>query len=1284
MSRKAAHLSAPPPDTPSAAPSLIQRSLIIILSWLPAVLSLFGILVLMQQYQLDLSTLLIWLGCVGLLALYHILAGDARYHLWTWYLSVGLLMCWLTLGLPAALVLALVAPGVALGVWWCCAEFFSFPMLPQDRISAFVGIRSGIGVVFLLVAHGLYLLLKGQLPLTTITVSDILPLGSVFFIVALGLQILVTAYVNRQRSVNWRDDLWDGLIFIPVAALTPIILYQLGYILFLVVLLIIGLHTIRYRYIGKSDRHYREFQQKLNLLNTFAPRITPYQSESNGMQAVCQAALAVTHSQEAGVFLLDRVNQCFQLYASVDITPQGRYMLESTLLLPTQWPFIMADPSQQVRETLHEVTAPGGQPRRATALPLRHGGSLLGCLVINTAPDYTLPQTDLTLLIILANYAAGSLNSANVVQELESYVFETTHLLSLSRATANINLGNSDNFDYIAAAVSQMVNVQWVMLLLADNSGIPARILGQVRAEISHDAEQVLRLPEFLAFDNMTPSGMYVYRAEDESCSEGLQALMAQDGLDAVVLVPLTTQNALLGAIMLGTTENQKLTGREERLLEVVASQIAQHLQLAWLYQMTRQMLNQRGKQLTVIEEIARQISGSRDFNDIIYNVLNAAIQTTQASMAVLALVTDTGDYWTIIHYYDEQGQFQRKFAPQAKDTGTIGRAIRTGKTLLIVDNTQDPDYLTTPPARYSSSLVVPLYRDQMPVGALNVESIYPSFFTQEQAGFLHNLGEHALISIENARLLEKLNYQVETLRSLRELSLFLSSAVDTSSVIRAVLGAAMAILHSQNAVLYRYHKLTDQLVGQWSIWIQNSEADSGVMERVARQAILTEEIQAILNVDDQPALAGEDPLMYRSMIVVPIIRGDEITEVLCVAFSEPHFFQERDVSTLSWLASQTARHLENAMLHQQIRDASSRMKAILDTTRDGVILLDRNGSLAEANPAAEKLMGFDLSNHRQSRFTDLLNSVEITNQENAAYSKEELTNLARIIRLEPGRIMQRQFEREIRPNEFIYIQEIGSPVFDEHNEIKGWLLILRDITEEKALEAYRDEITHMIVHDLRGPLASIESGVRIVEENLPELENSDLIQTTLQLSRKSAEDLMELVNTILDIAKLENKQMPLAQELTLVRELFQYAYEALLPALQKSGVEVSLVVPEDLPLVYVDARLVQRVLVNLLENARRFTPTGGHIQISAARQDRRRMLILVSDTGPGIPASERESIFEKYRQIRGSQPQRGGKGTGLGLTFCKLVVEAHSGRIWVADDGPLPGACFAFTLPIA
>jgi signal transduction histidine kinase len=113
-----------------------------------------------------------------------------------------------------------------------------------------------------------------------------------------------------------------------------------------------------------------------------------------------------------------------------------------------------------------------------------------------------------------------------------------------------------------------------------------------------------------------------------------------------------------------------------------------------------------------------------------------------------------------------------------------------------------------------------------------------------------------------------------------------------------------------------------------------------------------------------------------------------------------------------------------------------------------------------------------------------------------------------------------------------------------------------------------------------------------------------------------------------------------------------------------------------------IDPVIIQRVLVNLLDNALRHTPASGKILIAAQRNGRN-VILRVADSGAGIPPEERERIFERFRQVKENIPVRGSKGTGLGLTFCKLAVEAHDGHIWVEAHGPLPGASFVVSLPM-
>ena len=119
--------------------------------------------------------------------------------------------------------------------------------------------------------------------------------------------------------------------------------------------------------------------------------------------------------------------------------------------------------------------------------------------------------------------------------------------------------------------------------------------------------------------------------------------------------------------------------------------------------------------------------------------------------------------------------------------------------------------------------------------------------------------------------------------------------------------------------------------------------------------------------------------------------------------------------------------------------------------------------------------------------------------------------------------------------------------------------------------------------------------------------------------------------------------------------------------------------VADDIAMVSVDADMIRRVLTNLLENAVKYTPAGSQIYVGA-REEAGAVLMWVQDTGPGIPLSERERIFDKYTRLHGKS---GTRGLGLGLAFCRMAVQAHGGRIWV-EDGPEGGACFKFTLPVS
>jgi signal transduction histidine kinase len=245
-------------------------------------------------------------------------------------------------------------------------------------------------------------------------------------------------------------------------------------------------------------------------------------------------------------------------------------------------------------------------------------------------------------------------------------------------------------------------------------------------------------------------------------------------------------------------------------------------------------------------------------------------------------------------------------------------------------------------------------------------------------------------------------------------------------------------------------------------------------------------------------------------------------------------------------------------------------------------------------------------------------------------------------------------------------------------------LVVWRDRTEDHKLEAMRRELSSMVVHDLRNPITSIISGMRVLQDLLADSEaDRTRISEVIQIAQTSAGNMLNLVQSLLDVSRLEQSEIALDCTSLSLADAIDNAITSVLALALSAKITIETHAPTDLPAVWFDDEKMQRVLVNLLDNALRHTPYGGAITIDARHQaDENVALVRVEDTGPGIAPEARSRIFDKFIQLDQSV-LRGHKGTGLGLTFCKMVIEAHGGRIWV-EEGAMGGAAFCFTAPIA
>lgn len=242
----------------------------------------------------------------------------------------------------------------------------------------------------------------------------------------------------------------------------------------------------------------------------------------------------------------------------------------------------------------------------------------------------------------------------------------------------------------------------------------------------------------------------------------------------------------------------------------------------------------------------------------------------------------------------------------------------------------------------------------------------------------------------------------------------------------------------------------------------------------------------------------------------------------------------------------------------------------------------------------------------------------------------------------------------------------------------------LARLTEDlRRTEGMKDQLTAMIVHDLRSPLTGLMGGLQMMGA-LSRTGSSDRLWEYHRMAWTSTQRMARLVDHLLDITKMESGEMPLRLESLSVEQLVTEAVEQSRLSAESRQARVAVQVVEGLPPINGDRQLLLRVLDNLIGNALKFSPVGTAVRVSAAEVTLQGggpgIAIAVSDDGPGIPPEYHERIFDKFGIVAASQAGVR-PSTGLGLAFCKLAVQAHGGRIWVeSEEGA--GSRFSVTLP--
>jgi GAF domain-containing protein/nitrogen-specific signal transduction histidine kinase len=1093
--------------------------------------------------------------------------------------------------------------------------------------------------------------------------------------IAVGENVLgVMTVQSRERANSYDESHRDILISIAAQAAT----------------------AIRNSQLYMSLRHQTN---NLFIINSVLTAINSTLQLDEVLNIIVTSLPHVMNCQKAAIFLADDTGRTATLAAShnlsadfiaqarvLPIGPGGRMEV-----IATGQPLIVSDLHTYEKMSSLQLAAEAEGFRALAEVPLWAQDKPIGSLTAYYAEPHVLTPNEIEELTAFANQAAVAVANARLYARTDQALTRRIeqiatlqqigldlvssldldqvmqHLLERAAATAGATLGIVGIWDEEHAVIrttaiygyppdeaSKIVHTAWP---------VTAGLIGRaIRTGQSFFVTDVRTDPDYVALAPATRSEMVVLLRKEDRIVGVINLESSEIGRFDQASLDFSNQLATQAVIAL---ENAQLYhSAQSRLREMsILYEVGQRL---------TSILNlpQLGKELTYFMARALNMTfcGLQVFEPAT-GLLHTIGQYFSPDIDHAAAAEDLDDDYRLADYPELQA---------AIDRHDIQITYRDDTTI----HPSDRDLLERHHIFAMLNLPLVLGRELIGVVKWGDERANRRFGTSE-IQFAKTLANQATIAVHNARLFEERARRISTLSELYQASAALSTSVELEEVLRRVSTVAREISRADAASLYLYDEHTDSFTRAYAIgvtgdWSPSHLRSTGMTRRVVKEGkpVLVLDTHTHPEVNPHTLEAG-----IGSLVAVPLISQGQPVGVMYVGSFKTRQFDEGDVQIISALANQAAAAISNARLFSEVAEKRDQLQAILDSADDGMLIFEPGSRIVMVNPCLETMWNVPHGWLNDRRLMELLNQPEVAIAAKLGYTPEALRQLLERLSTASELNWNKHIYQLPGHSPARYVERTCLPVLDAERVPIGWMMLLRDVTEELEVQRIRDDLTNTIVHDLRSPLSSILGSLYFLEELAQNDQDSPAGQA-LAISIRSTNKLMQLVNSLLDIARLSTGQALVELRAQHLESVLDAAVEYLLPLAVESEIDLVRQVEPDLPLVLIDEDKINRVLVNLIDNALKFTPRGGRITVSAERwvdgAEHSLVRCIVRDNGPGIPLEYRTRIFDRFVQIANRPGRR--RGTGIGLNFCQLAVEAHGGRIWV-EEGPGGGSEFSFTL---
>jgi NtrC-family two-component system sensor histidine kinase KinB len=679
---------------------------------------------------------------------------------------------------------------------------------------------------------------------------------------------------------------------------------------------------------------------------------------------------------------------------------------------------------------------------------------------------------------------------------------------------------------------------------------------------------------------------------------------------------------------------------------------------------------------LELLYHISREIANTLDLQTLLERILSLSIEKIGAVNGSIIALDDKGlPLASTLIINQEVVDFSTENLQQTLENGLAGWVARNRQTVLIPNTSDDERWLHLPDDDQDATgpksvISVPLLTEDTLSGVITLVHPELDFFTQDHKILIQAIADQSSIAVMNANSHAGTLRQARILTALSESAAAITSSLQLTEVLERILEQICLVLQTE-AVSFAKVDLKENTLEYIASTSEGKHSPIGLILDLDQgiSGWVAKEKKGVIVLD-----AYQDERFYskfdeitgfrtKGILCSPILSEGELLGVIQAINPKSGKFETDALEVLERISTLAGTAIRHSQLFEAHQAAHKRYHDLFEGNVNTIILTDRFGEILEVNQQALELTK-KTKDQLVGSYIKMIHEADLNilgvNYENI--SDEETLSYESILFTKTGL-------------EIPVLIKVKS-IFIEGEEFFQW--VLRDVSERKELEKLREDLLTMICHDIRSPLANITSSLDVLQMSVEPDETNPAIKSLFEIAARSARRIQRLTQSMLDINRLEAGHPVVDTKPTTPISLLQDALEILRPLIENKNIEIEMDLPRETSFVIVNEGMIQRVLINLIENAIKFTPTGSKITVGI-NQSTTMVNFRVMDSGPGIPVENRQKIFDKYKRFQGKEEM---DGYGIGLAYCRLAVESHGGFIWV-DNVPGGGSQFSFTLPV-